>query len=711
MYGCINKKSLSLLLILSLLFCSLLPLNAWADGTSITNVVVELQNDTVDTNTVYKVNFNSNQIMVGGLDTIHIVFPTEYSFDTKWQAGHVDINGLTSGGVDYSNRVLSILLPKGMNIYGGQPVTVTLASGIMKNPDKTGNYTFKVYTSKETKPIESAPFAITEFEYANGVSKPHVTLHNVEGEKAQAIKVRFNTNKGGKLVGGNDQIIITFPTEIKLPSSILKEKVTINGLPMTTAAPIVVGQQVFLPLSTTMNFPENYPVEVVFAADSGITIPKNKTKVTLQVVTTTNTQPVTSYPFDVTETSDMPYVPADAKNPDVTVVPNGQGALGKYTFTIKPYTVDTFDSGNIMGFTLTFPSGTILPGTINPQYITVNGQQSSGVLTNPTRREIIFTLPLGVSRTSEIVIQIAAEAGIQNPPAGQYIMDIIPNKGIKTISTKSFEIKTVSDPVIVTPDPEPVQDKVVKLTINSSIATKNGESIILDVPAALIDNYTMVPIRFVADGLGAAVDYNTIQNSVNITYGVRTIVLWPGSTIAKVDNTPVTLAKAPLIKDGRTLVPIRFVAECFGATVEFVSVTEPITITVKANNTKLPTIAEIQASQITGSSSTGSNGNTGNTGNTGSTGSGSTGNGSSGSTGSTGNTSGSTNSLIGKTVTLKSGNNTANLRSGPGTSYSKVGLLLKNETAKIIAVNSDWYQIRFDYGMEAWIRSDLVDVK
>jgi hypothetical protein len=360
--------------------------------------------------------------------------------------------------------------------------------------------------------------------------------------------------------------------------------------------------------------------------------------------------------------------------------------------------MDTFDSGNIMGFTLTFPSGTILPGTISPQYVTANGQQSSGVLTNPTRREIIFTLPLGVPRSSEIVIKIGAEAGIKNPPAGQYIMDMIANKGLKTLSTKSFEIKTVSDPIIVTPDPvSPAVDKVVKLTINSVSATKNGVPITLDVPAALMDGFTMVPVRFVSDGLGATVDFNTIQNTVNLVFGTRTIVLWPGSSIAKVDNTPVTLAKAPVIVDGRTLVPIRFVSESFGAKVDFISNTQPITITVSGSNTVLPSVAAIQASQAVAAGS-GSSGSTG----AGTTGSGSTG---------TGTTGSGTNTLIGKTISLKAGNNNANLRSGPGTTYGKVGLLLPGETAKIIEVSGEWYRIKFDYNMEAWIRSDLIDVK
>ena len=79
-------------------------------------------------------------------DTISIKFPSDFSFSSSWSAGAVDINGETSGGVDYTKNILTILLPKKLNIYGGQPVTVTLASGMMENPESKGEYTLSVYT-------------------------------------------------------------------------------------------------------------------------------------------------------------------------------------------------------------------------------------------------------------------------------------------------------------------------------------------------------------------------------------------------------------------------------------------------------------------------------------------------------------------------------------------------------------------------------------
>ena len=686
-----------------LLLLGLLPGSALAEDNSVANVKVEVSRNTVGENSEYKITFNSNKILTGGLDTISIRFPNDFSFSSSWQAGAVDINGQTCGGVDYSNRTLTALLPRGLNIYGGQPVTVTLASGVMENPEEKGEYTLSVYTSQETNPVTSAEFSISEYVYDDGVSIPHVTFDRVEGYAPHQITIEFSTNLKGQLYGGDkDQIIVTFPTEFDLPAEIDPAKVSINGTVLSGVTPISAGQRLILTLPAELLIPGNYPVKLVLAPDCGITISKDVEDKDLQVVTTKDSHPVNSEEFSIEETPDEIYVPKEEKDALVTVQPNGAGQIAAWTFTIPAKTVDIIDEGSIKGFTLTFPNGTIIPGSISNQCVKVNDQQSLGVLTNPTTREVTFTLPLGVDKNSEIKIEISKDAGIQNPPAAVYIMDYMALKGINVKNTRSFEIKTEADP-IENPAAE-VTEKVVKLTLDSQVASVNGEFLQLDVPAQLVNGYTMVPIRFIMEGLGAEVEYDGTQNTVTMVLLGRTIVLWPSSTLAKVDNTVVTLASEPFILDGRTMVPLRFVSECFGAEVEYIGAKDPITITLASDAlTKLPTVAQIQSAQTAAAAANGGSSGTGtdtggtNTGTETNTGS-----------GTAGNTSGS---VVGKTITLKSGTNSANLRSGPGLDYDKVGILLPSEEASVTEVNGDWYHIKFSYGLEAWVRNDLVTVK
>ena len=47
--------------------------------------------------------------------------------------------------------------------------------------------------------------------------------------------------------------------------------------------------------------------------------------------------------------------------------------------------------------------------------------------------------------------------------------------------------------------------------------------------------------------------------------GANSVHLWVGKTTASVNGVSKTLEAAPLLQNGRTLVPLRFIGECFGA--------------------------------------------------------------------------------------------------------------------------------------------------
>ena len=705
-----KKKSISVALVTVFLITVLTQGIALASaGSSISNLVITVERATIGENSGYQISFRTNAELAGGIDMVQIRFPSEYLFSMSWMDGYASVQGVPSSGVSYSNGLLAVLIPRNMTIAAGDLVSVNLSSNIMKNPSVSGEYSFFVNTSKETVQVETPRFMISEFVTYDGVSRPHVTTTPIRGYREEEISIRFTTNRGGQLIGGVDQIILDFPSGFRLPQSIDEKTITINGNQMTGFSPVVVGSRLILPLSPTMNYLENTVVDIVIAAGAGVTVDRDIVDVRLFASTTKNPASVESFPFSMKRTPDQAYIPADDKDPSVTVSPNGAGAIGAWTFTFARNTILLTEAGTVIGFTVIFPSGTVLPSAIAAQHITINGQQCSGVLVDTIRRELIFNTPVGVgfSTDFDLTIVISAAAGIRNPPAANYLMEVTPRNSIRRMNTKSFEIKAVSDPVQTSPENPVTQgDRVVKVTLNDPVAIKDGIAMILDAPPELLNNVTMIPLRFVSEGLGAVVEYDSAQNTVTLILGSREIVLWPGSTLAKVDNVVVTLARAPYIRDGRTMVPVRFVSECFGARVDYVSQTEPITITMTADAlSRMPSVAEIQAAQAgaAGSGSTGAGTGT-------STGTG---------TGTTGNEtvvggdadSESTDGLIGKTITLQTGRNNANLRKGPGTNFDIVGLLLPTETAVIVDVNDDWYQVEFSYGLQAWIREDLVDVK
>lgn len=106
----------------------------------------------------------------------------------------------------------------------------------------------------------------------------------------------------------------------------------------------------------------------------------------------------------------------------------------------------------------------------------------------------------------------------------------------------------------------------ISITPGENIATVDGEEVILDVPAKIINDRTMVPIRFVAESMGFFVDWDPENRTVII--GENSEILLPiGSTTATVDGAEVELDSPAIIEDSRTLVPIRFVSENLGAEV------------------------------------------------------------------------------------------------------------------------------------------------
>ncbi|MBQ2968484.1 MAG: family 16 glycosylhydrolase [Clostridia bacterium] len=91
-----------------------------------------------------------------------------------------------------------------------------------------------------------------------------------------------------------------------------------------------------------------------------------------------------------------------------------------------------------------------------------------------------------------------------------------------------------------------------------------------DVMPKLLNDRTMVPIRFIAEALGATVGYDDATRAITITMGENTIALQIGSDQMLINGAPYTLDAPAYEENGRTLVPVRAVSEGLGQKVTFV---------------------------------------------------------------------------------------------------------------------------------------------
>jgi len=117
------------------------------------------------------------------------------------------------------------------------------------------------------------------------------------------------------------------------------------------------------------------------------------------------------------------------------------------------------------------------------------------------------------------------------------------------------------------------------ITIGQGTATTNGVASAVDAPPFITNGRTMVPLRFISESLGAQVDWNALSRTVTVQGGGNMIILTVGVSTATVNGQVRSLDAPPQIVGGRTFVPLRFINESLGATVNYNSTTRSITIT------------------------------------------------------------------------------------------------------------------------------------
>lgn|GEM_PF-1615507 len=92
------------------------------------------------------------------------------------------------------------------------------------------------------------------------------------------------------------------------------------------------------------------------------------------------------------------------------------------------------------------------------------------------------------------------------------------------------------------------------------------------------ENRTMVPVRFISEQLGAEVHWNASSNSVDIQYNNKNILLPLNTKVASVNGKELELDASAVIKNNRTMVPLRFISEALGARVLWGSATSTVRI-------------------------------------------------------------------------------------------------------------------------------------
>lgn len=123
----------------------------------------------------------------------------------------------------------------------------------------------------------------------------------------------------------------------------------------------------------------------------------------------------------------------------------------------------------------------------------------------------------------------------------------------------------------------------ITLQIGNSKMTVNGASKSIDeqgtVPVIRNDR-TLLPVRAVFEAMGGTVGWDSSSRVVTLTKDGKTLYLGIDNTLSWDSNGKYyTLDSAPIILNNRTMLPIRFVVEYFGGSVSWNGTTKTVTIT------------------------------------------------------------------------------------------------------------------------------------
>jgi Leucine-rich repeat (LRR) protein len=147
-----------------------------------------------------------------------------------------------------------------------------------------------------------------------------------------------------------------------------------------------------------------------------------------------------------------------------------------------------------------------------------------------------------------------------------------PTKTAKAQPTPSATKSTPSATPSVTIEPVPTnsgEEIVQRFYINKPFYFVNDIKVNIDVAPIIKNGRTFLPVRYVAESLGANVAWNEAERKITVTIEDTKVEMLVDTDIAMVNGRAKEIDEPPFIEKGRTLVPFRFLSESLGCKVEW----------------------------------------------------------------------------------------------------------------------------------------------
>jgi len=531
-------------------------INVWTDSDSfkssfnviikpstLTEVKLEAQYSGLHTMNAFKVYFKTGPVytLVKDIDRIKIIFDENFVYPDDPPQNLITVNGTVSQ--NFVIEVHSLYITTPLDIQPGSLVEVEIPETFgIKNPANLGEYGVRVSTSKEVQEVESNKIKITPLPVVEFTINPQAP-DGQNGYYKTAPEIRLSTSNGVKVFFKVDDGEFA---EFTAPFKIDEGTHTIYAYAMDD------GGNKGDTIKREFNV-DNTPPKITFDnANSDPYFKESPGKLTGNV-----SEPCTLKINEVIlELKDDLHFFVELN-----------------VYEGMPIAIFARDlAGNAATLLLTAHIDS------KPPVITfiskVNRVQGLGVNSVETT-EPAYTIQLKIDEKGKVFID--SNEMLFDEQTYSYNANLIDGDN-------QFIIKAVDaagNEAIETLLIKKVNEKKITLQIGSNLASVGNESIELEAPPVIEKGFTLVPLRFISEAFGASVDWNDALKVITINYRTLTIQLQVGSTVAVVDNSIVKLDAPPKIINGRTLVPIRFISETFGATVDWDGTTKTVTIVYK----------------------------------------------------------------------------------------------------------------------------------
>lgn len=590
-----------------------------------------------------------------------------------------------------TSRIVQVYSPKPLK--AGEKVTVIIDSSAgVRNPLSGGAYKLGISTTRETQRVDSAAFPIGASRISSVVV--HQTDSNISGTKT-GYMVNIVTGYGGALAAGQGTVTLTFPEGTAVPAAVEPGDVSVNGVACRRVECNPTTRSIVITVPTAINAVDL--LTVTLPASVGLTNPAKRGEYTLFAHTSAEDGDVRSDPYSVQdapavatvlavtppapEGEDMWYLHAPMvalaaqSNREGTVttwyavddaplasytqpfqMPDGIHVLRYMSknetagieeeLRTKEFKVEvcapavTFAEGS--DSILTNQSPLVLHGKVEACASGIASVEIAGQpVTITTLQEFTSQLKL-VEGKNDVSVLARTKAGNTRLTTLEVVLDttapaitVTSHKNWETVTTSTIVVKgqaeadaaivlNGSKPIVPAPDGsfqetvtltegqnviaftatdkagnrrtasvvvlyEPAQKPrtTVVLTVGSPAMTFNGVTIAVDVNPLVVpvvkSGRTLVPVRGLMQVLGGDVAWNAASREVTIRLGGHTLVLTIGKPSAVLDGGVVPIdagdsTVVPLIINGRTMLPVRFVVESVGGSVTWNAARRTVTV-------------------------------------------------------------------------------------------------------------------------------------